>query len=358
MDFCGDDGVNIVFPQSMSQYGIHYRRAITSGGVSQSASHMIPLATPYKTITSTLPWALPWGSSPYYYTQPEVDDGTATVVYAAPDTSIPTTHYITTTIPSGQAEYTSFFTDTKSAVITEVIAVTSGGTPQPISPTTPNSSGSQPQSQGSSGLSSEAKIGIAVTVPIVFILLILALIFFLRKRKKLPIPEHQEGYNRLAEPITNISELKGNTPSFPGEKKDLHVEAEGVLVHEMSATVAEPRCKADGNPRIKMQRELATTPAQAQPLPQQMAPVSASNATSVFPLPWNNAAAAEYEHPQQLNQNQGVAIEDPEIAQLEEEAARMKKKRERLQEMQELEEREEEIRRSIWERKKAAASGT
>ncbi|PMD32471.1 hypothetical protein L207DRAFT_572222 [Hyaloscypha variabilis F] len=354
MDFCEVDGVDIAFPLFMSQYGIHHRRAVSSGGVSQSAAQTIPQATPFTTITSTLPW----GYSPYYYTQPEGDDGTATVVYAAADISISTTYYITTTIPSGQAEYISTFTNKKSAAITEVIAVTSGGTPQSTSSISPNNPASQPKSQGSSGLSSGAKIGIGVTVPIVFILLILALIFFLHKRKK-PPQEHQEGDEGLPEPISNISELKAKPPSFPSGKEDgLHVEAQGVPIHEMNATNAELRYEADGNPRIRTQNGLAATPAQAQPLPQQTAPVPTSNVTSAFPQPWNNPAATEYEYPQIVNQSQGVVIEDPEIAQLEAEAARMKKKRERLQEMQELEEREEEIRRSILEKKKAAASGT
>ncbi|KAE9372754.1 hypothetical protein N431DRAFT_545277 [Stipitochalara longipes BDJ] len=361
MDFCAVDGVDITFPQFMSQYGIHHRRAFSSGVVSQSAVQTIPQTTPYTTITSTLPW----GYSPYYYTQPEGADGTATVVYAAADTSILTTYYVTTTVPSGAPEYTSIFTDKKSAAITEVIAVTSGGTPKPTSPssspTSPNnpaSPKSQPQPQSSSGLSTRAKIGIGVTIPLFFILLILALVFFLRKRKK-HVPEQQEsGDGGLPEPMSNISELKANPPSYSGRGENLHVEAEGVPIHEMNGTAAEQKYEADGDQVYTTHNELAANPARQQSLSPQTTPNPPKETTTSFSPPWNNTGAEEFSHLQTPNSNSVEKSYDPEIAQLEEEAERMRKKRERLQEMQELEEREAEIRRSILERKRAGRSGT
>ena len=388
MDFCEVDDVDMGFPLFMSQYGVHHRRAFSSGVVSQSAAPPAPQTTPYTTITSTLPW----GYSAYYYTQPEGDDGTATVVYAAADTSISTTYYITTTVTSGQEEYTSTFTDKKSAAITEVIAVTSGGTPKPTSslpspttpinpatsPNSPASSQTQTQAQSSSGLSTGAKIGIGVAVPLFFIFLALALLLFLRKRRKQAPEQQEKGDGGLPEPMSNISELKANPPFSQGGRKDeLHVEAQGVPIHEMNAPAVEPRYEADGkqefpsgneldakpaersyeadgNPGFTTHNELAAKPAQWKPLPPQTAPVVPEERTTAFPPPWNSTGGAEYEYPQMTSHGLGLASEDPEIAQLEEEAARMKKKRERLQEMQELEEKEEAIRRSILERKKAA----
>jgi len=78
--------------------------------------------------------------------------------------------------------------------------------------------------------------------------------------------------------------------------------------------------------------------------------------TSSFPPPWNNSGAAEYEHQHNIYPSAVDPRYDPEIAQLEGEAARIRKRRENLQEMQELEEREAEIRQSIVERKRTAGS--
>lgn len=164
--------------------------------------------------------------------------------------------------------------------------------------------------------------------------------------------------------MSTISELKANPPSYPGGPKDSqHVEAAGVPIHEMNAAATEPRYEANGNTAYTARNELAADlPRERASLPP-TAP-AAETTTSSFPPPWNSSGAAEYEQqsvPTTTNTSEdrpspAHAVEDPEIAQLEEEAARMKKKRERLQEMQELEEREEEIRRSILERKKAAGS--
>lgn len=347
---------------------------------------------PYTTITETTDG--PWGFDALTFTEAAGRDGRVTVVYAPANTSISTTYYVTTTIPSGQAEYTSTFvpyvtvtvpsgngetgyTTTHEAldfgVITEIIAVTSAGTttsastsPSPTIPViTPNV-----------GVSTGAKIGIGVAVPLFFIFLALALLLFIRKRRR-HASEHQEGGDSgLPELMSNTSELKANPHSSQGLPQDeLHVEAERLPIHEMNGTTTEKRYEVDGKPQfppgseldanpdekryevdgnlnIVTHNELPTEPAPQQPVPSQTAPAPRPE-TTTFPSPWNSTEAAEYEYPQISSSGVG-AMEDPEIVQLEEEAARMKKKRERLQEMQELEEKEEAIRRSILERKKAA----
>jgi hypothetical protein len=82
----------------------------------------------------------------------------------------------------------------------------------------------------------------------------------------------------------------------------------------------------------------------------------AQAATSSFPQPWDSSGAAEYE--QQLNKgpSQDDAFEDAELAQLEADVARVKQRGERLEELQALDAREEELKRSILERKNRGAS--
>jgi hypothetical protein len=72
---------------------------------------------------------------------------------------------------------------------------------------------------------------------------------------------------------------------------------------------------------------------------------------SSFPQPWDSSGAAEYE--QQLNKrpSQKDVAEDAELAGLEAEVARVKQRGDRVEELHALEAREEELRKSIQERK-------
>jgi hypothetical protein len=333
----------------MSHYvPIHQRQVssgISSGGGAQP--------TAYTTITSTLPW----GASAYTYTQPEGNDGTATVVFAAAATSISTT-----TVPSGGAGYTSTFTANKSAAITEVIGVISGGSTTLGAATQSSTQSSPPTTQPSSDLSTGAKAGIGVAVPLVFILFALSLFWYFRRRKNnRASSEGQETHDGgLPEPLSTISEIaspKAPPPSYSGGANNA-VEAGGIPIHEMKDT-SEQRYKASSNP-LYSSHELTAEPAQPRS-PPTASPRSATTSrkplpqaqamTSSFPQPWDSSGAAEYE--QQLNKgpSQEDAAEDAELAQLEAEVARVKQRRERLEELQELEAREEELKRTIQERK-------
>jgi hypothetical protein len=341
----------------MSHYVPIHQRQVSSGKSSGGGAQ----PTAYTTITSTLPW----GVSAYTYTQPEGNDGTATVVFAVLATSISATFFVTTTVPSGSSGYTSTFTANKSAAITEVIGVTSGGSATLGVATESSTPSSSPTAQPSSGLSTGAQASIGVAVPLVFILFALGLFWYFRRRKNNrassdPQLEHQTHDGGLPESINTISELaspKAPPLSYPGGANSA-IEAGGVPIHEMKDT-SEHRYEAKSNslyPTHGLTAE-ATQPGSPptasprspttsrKPLPQAQA------TTSSFPRPWDSSGAAEYE--QQLNKgpSQEDAAEDAELAQLEAEVVRVKQGRERLEKLQALKAREEELKRTPGEEK-------
>jgi hypothetical protein len=80
----------------------------------------------------------------------------------------------------------------------------------------------------------------------------------------------------------------------------------------------------------------------------------AERSPSSFPRSWENPASSEVKPPQQVALDEGN--EAAELARLEEEVARVKLKRQRLQQLQALEAQEEELERSIQEKKKGGSS--
>jgi hypothetical protein len=296
------------------------------------------------------------------------------------DTDVLTTFFTTTTIPSGQTPYTSTFTDQSSAAITEVIGATAGSSPGSSSPST-------------NGLSSGAKIGIGVTIPLAFIAFAgVGLLWFFRRRR------NNRGFESGApEPTSTIAALeepKDHPPSYHG----LPVEAGGTPItemnqhqhpttivaspepgsHELNAVAGEQRHypsqelssdqqrhEASGNP-IYTGHELPTQPMTTSPTPAspvsspKRKPVSITVASpgpssSSFPPPWDPSGAAEYERGLHIGPAEAAIAEDQELKELEEEVARVKMQKQRLQDLQALEAREDELRRSIAERKKMGA---
>jgi len=77
--------------------------------------------------------------------------------------------------------------------------------------------------------------------------------------------------------------------------------------------------------------------------------------SSAFTPPWDSSGAAEYEKDLNIGPAEAAAAEDQELKELEEEVARVKMQKQRLQELQALEAREDELKRSIAERKKMGA---
>jgi hypothetical protein len=79
--------------------------------------------------------------------------------------------------------YTSKFTANKSAAITEVIGVTSGGSATLGAATQSSTQPSSPTTRPSSGLSSGTEASIGVAVALVFILFTLRLLWYFRHHK-------------------------------------------------------------------------------------------------------------------------------------------------------------------------------
>jgi len=377
VEFCevhGDEELQVLFPWFLIEHESNKR------GLTSSGAGLGPAATIYTTLTLTADW----GVAPHTVTQP-ISDGTITVIDYVQDTDILTTLFTTTTIPSGQAPYISIFTNQQSAAVTEVIGVNPGST---------NPSSNPPSSTG--GLSSGAKIGIGVAIPLAFIALVgVSLLWFFRRRKnsrEVPSGGAETYDDGLPEPTTNIAILEkseGNPPSYHG----LHVEAGGTQVsemnqdqqptdvtgstgptsHELNAIAGQQRhypsqelstdqarYEASGNP-VYEGHELPTQPASPSPTPAspRRKPIplatAASGPSSSFPPPWDSNAASQYERDLNIGPAEAAAAEDQELKELEEEVARVKMQKQRLQELQALEAREEELRRSIAERKKLVA---
>jgi hypothetical protein len=223
----------------------------------------------------------------------------------------------------------------------------------------------------------------------------MGLLWFFRRRKNSRNPlsgeaeTHDDG---LPEPTSNIAilhEPKDNPPSYHG----LHDEAGRTHIsemnqdqqpsdvtgspkprrHELNAiagqqrhypsqelSTEQARYEASGNP-VYEGHELPTQPASPSPTPAspRRKPIppatAASGPSSSFPPPWDSNAASQYERDLNIGPAEAAAAEDQELKELEEEVARVKMQKKRLQELQALEAREEELRRSIAERKKLVA---
>lgn len=214
-------------------------------------------------------------------------------------------------------------------------------------------------------------------------------------RKAIQQETHDGGLPEPTNTIAGLEKHKDNPPSYHG----LHVEAGGAPISEMDPdqaqfrhNMAQPtihelnaaqqryeaigspvytgqelsadqaRYEASGNP-VYVGQELSSQPMTPSPIP--ASPVSSPSRKPVpvatpaggqssasFPLPWDSSGAAEYERELNIGPAEAAAAEDQELKQLEEEVARVKMQKQRLQELQALEAREEELRRSIAERKK------
>jgi hypothetical protein len=350
-----------------------YERGISSGLISVSFAEPT-----YQTITTTS--TLPWGDPASIFTQ--TLGTTVLVVHALTDTVVLTTFLRTTTIPSGQSPFTSTFTDPKSAAITEVIGTTGTG----IATTSPTSSSSSlnstfMESFTSSGLATAGKVGIGVAIPLLCILLALGVLWYLQRRKKTrPIsslePEKDDG--GLPEPTTTLQELaEPGSREKIGPRGDIQVEAGGTPIHEihssqritkheLSANLADNPSELYDTPsgahheltasHVQPPRSLSPAfPPASSPIAVPRKPVApAERSPPSFPRSWENPASSEVKPPQQVALDEGN--EAAELARLEEEVARVKLKRQRLQQLQALEAQEEELERSIQEKKKGGSS--
>ncbi|KAE9370981.1 hypothetical protein N431DRAFT_412782 [Stipitochalara longipes BDJ] len=344
VDFCdihGDEDLQVLFPWFLIEHESN-KRQLSSSGISPPS----PATIRTTTVLSTAPW----GVAPYTTTKP-ASGGTVMVIEYVTDTNVLTTFFTTTTIPLGQAPYTSTFTDQSSAAVTEVIGVNTG-------------------SNSSSGLASGTKIGIGVAIPLAFVALAGVLFWFLRRRKNSQVAQSgaPETYDSgLPEPTSNGATLEEHKSNLPAPTSHELNAIAGEQRHYPSQELSsdQQRYEASGNP-IYAGHELPTQPMTPSPAPASPAssptrkPVALSApspgpSSSAFTPPWDSSGAAEYEKDLNIGPAEAAVAEDQELKELEEEVARVKMQKQRLQELQALEAREDELKRSIAERKKMGA---
>ncbi|KAH6721890.1 hypothetical protein BKA61DRAFT_729329 [Leptodontidium sp. MPI-SDFR-AT-0119] len=201
------------------------------------------------------------------------------------------------------------------------------------------------------GLSSGAKIGLGVAIPLVALAIILGAFLFFRRRRRRASAEIQETHDGgLPEHISAIPKAEKLPPQYPGYFSELggsirvpvhkmdqsHTPAIGSDLHKLNNDPASQRyemnsdgTRATGYPT---QRHFPPPPL-ADDNPETSArgdPISTS-----FPPPWEDTH------------------EDTELRELESEMAQIRDKKERLQQLQALESREEELRRTIEEKRRA-----
>ena len=252
--------------------------------------------------------------------------------------------------------------------------------------TTPEATGGPANNSSSGSISSGAKIGIGVAVPLVTIIFGLACLWYFRRRRRNQSPvsgEQQAEKNDggLPEPISTIDELpKALPPSYQsrvGEFGRVPVEAGGTPIHEMNQGFSEGgrggnqvEERNDGTTGGGQRHELGAVASQRNESSSAVvgqSPPQPSTHTSSFPPPWDSNKGYCYTPSRSYSPQVGTAEigteqrstnvdEDVELRQMEEEMARVRQRRERLQSMQELEAREEALKKAIEERRKAVAS--
>lgn len=335
--------------------------------------------------TPTVTETLPWGENPSAF--PSLSfDGSEFIVFV-PDTSI-STFFSTTTLVSGAAAYTSTVTAHNSPAVTEIVGVA-----QAASRTAATGSASTNTSSPSpGGLSSGAKIGIGVGIALVVVLLALALGWFIivhrrKARRGAPaeiqqekndggLPEHISTINEIAlasKSAREYSKTAGGTVSVPQEVADTQVymgrnelpaySTTGIWRHELQeSTVPPQRTELGSGAENQIQDSSKHV---LKPSIQRKA---VSPEHSPFPPPWvaspqqgNDGRPEQSSIGQAQEETRYTAADemvvepddhDPELIRLEEEMAKVKAERERLQRLQDLELKEEKLKRTIEERRK------
>lgn len=198
----------------------------------------------------------------------------------------------------------------------------------------PTTFGSGNGNTSSGGLSSGAKIGVGVSIPLVAIMLgIAGFSCFIRRSKgrgASGIPGQNDDGSRLPE----VAASPHSPPPY--------VSRTSLSLHASPLAAAPPESvsKASNVPvpweRSGENDSMISDPNRAEPT----APVHATSSSAP-----------------QASQGGTRADDDDEVQMLEQEMAQVRQRRERLREVQELDLREEELRRRIAERKKAAGTG-
>jgi hypothetical protein len=323
-------------------------------------------------------------------------DGIATVIVGIAQTVASSTAFVTETLASNAAGFTSTFTDLRSAVITEIIGLPAGQTPAPRSTTntgsTNTNTGSSPNNTGtgttSSGLSAGAKIGIGVAIPLIALAILATfLIGWFKFRDHRPGPhagpmiqERDDG--GLPEPVGPgwasgpakygvDRPVSQPPPAYHGPDAQSRVGAGGIPIHELNNNEGFGAQRGYGGARQEMSA-IPTTPLHElgsktptlspssvarKPLsPTPSAPSVPAISQTSFTPPWDRTGEEEFAYSGPVAAAPKTE-EELEVERMEQEMAQVKLRKQRLLDVQMLEEREEELRRKIRERRGTGGGG-
>ncbi|KAH9220699.1 hypothetical protein DL95DRAFT_455974 [Leptodontidium sp. 2 PMI_412] len=380
LDLCEAVDVSVFLPQFMrDQLRLHGRQFGSSSSIEFSPETSTP--TPIATITSTQPWGVPASTS---IQLPAGGSGTTTVLMLAADTSVST--FNTTKLARDHTDlWDRSNTPSKCPIsLFQFCRLSSGAkTSTAIGTSSSNiTTGKATFNAKPTGLSSGAKIGLGVAIPLVALAIILGAFLFFRRRRRRASAEIQETHDGgLPEHISAIPKAEKLPPQYPGYFSELggsirvpvhkmdqsHTPAIGSDLHKLNNDPASQRyemnsdgTRATGYPT---QRHFPPPPL-ADDNPETSArgdPISTS-----FPPPWedthgypshSSSVPIESESAPQMSNNpvhnSPNIVEDTELRELEREMAQIRDKKERLQQLQALESREEELRRTIEEKRRA-----
>ncbi|KAH8599508.1 autophagy-related protein 27-domain-containing protein [Bisporella sp. PMI_857] len=347
--FCDSAGVPLDnFPSWITPLGLLDRRQVRLRSDFSSAYQTI-----FTTSTSTAPWGQKEGL-PRTATLDEIK-GTVSVIVEVENTVASVMKLITSTLPGGQAPYTSTFTNSGMPEVTVIIGVTA--TASGSNPTGVNSDTS---STKKSGLSTGAKVGIGVTIPLLIIIAAVLLgIWWHRKRNK----EYDDG--GLPEHINTLSEMQEASPRPPPaylkSPSSVYEISADELQHPAAAAIRHEMATYS-------KRELSQSPlhlheiGSAEPSPAMPGkPVSPSSLASNGNMgpsipPWDNFHENEVSIHQAARDEPVRTTEDIEIQRMEEEMAQVRLRKERLANLERLEQREAELERAIVDRKRGGST--
>jgi hypothetical protein len=372
LDLCDTLDEPVVLPAFMAGMIKIYGRQISS------SSSVVFLPQQTSTVTETLPW----GENPQTFPSRSFD-GSRFIVFVA-DTSI-STFFSTATLGLGETPYTSTVTAQNSPAVTDIIWVAQKTTGTTTSnPTTTNT-----MSVSTGRLSPGAKAGIGIGVAVVVVLLAVGFIWFIivhrrksrsaarlevqREKHDSGLPEHISAMDEIGLDYTPGGRYyRSPVGTVPQEVEGTQVHKARYVLPAASNIVGERHELQESNPatqRSELGTEAKTPISKFSELGVQsnIQRKAVSPSPASFPPPWatspqqGNHHLQEHsrtEQPQETSKTTATEMvvepdeHDPELRLLEDEIAKVRVERERLQRLQDLEVREAELKRNIEERRK------
>lgn len=352
LDLCEAVGVpNVILPNFMQNSIRLYGRQVND----ESSSIGSGLSTPAtaQTVTSTQDWGLP--ASTGTVTLLSDPNTPFTVVYVWLEGASITTLVSTTTVAPWESPFTSTVTAKDSPIATRVI-----GVPYTASPTsaTPTSSSTVTQTSSAtpapSGLSLGVKVGLGVSLPLAIVGIAIGIFIYLRKRKspRHDIVEPQETHDGgLPEHVSDISKVDlSKFPQDPNGFRQVHElghdeesDMTRRVVHELSnETASRHEMNAGDTPGGGT---LADT-ARGDGSTASTAVSKSHTGRQGVPPVTRSAHTEQSTHPSPNHNTLNMEVNE-EVRAMQQEMAHIQARKEQLQRLQALEAREEELKKTI-----------